>query len=319
MTSGPILGLALSSEENPPAKLVETTVDAERAGFTFAIISDHYHPWLPCQGQSPFVWTVLGAMAARTSTITLGTGVTCPIIRTHPAVIAQAAATTAALSGDRFWLGLGTGERLNEHVVGAKWPPVDVRQEMLEEAVDVIRQLWTGEEVDHHGRHFDVENARVYTLPSKPPEIMVAASGPIAASAAGRIGDGLISTSPTAEIVEKYQSATNGSGPGPRIGQLSVCWAQSEKEARSTARQWWPNAALHGPTSQELARPEDFEALSQDVTEDQVASAVVCGPDPQKYIQAVDEYAKAGFDHVYFHQIGPDQQGFIEFAKANLL
>ncbi len=316
--TGPTLGYALSSEEHAPAKLVDTAVAAERAGFTFTLVSDHYHPWVPSQGHSPFVWTILGAIASRTSTLTLGTGVTCPIIRTHPAIIAQAAATTAALSGDRFWLGLGTGERLNEHVVGAQWPPADVRQEMLEEAVDVIRELWTGEEVDHHGRHFDVENARVYTRPTQPPPIMVAASGPIAATAAGKIGDGLISTSPKPELVEKYQS-TAGRNPGPRIGQLSVCWAQSENEARATARQWWPNSALGGSASQELARPEDFEALTQNVTEDQVAESVVCGPDPQKYLAAVDEFEKAGFDHVYFHQIGPDQAGFINFAKSHLL
>jgi G6PDH family F420-dependent oxidoreductase len=318
MTAGPTLGLALSSEEHEPAKLVDTAVAAERAGFSFTLVSDHYHPWVPSQGQSPFVWTILGAMATRTSTMTLGTGVTCPIIRTHPAVIAQAAATTAALSGDRFWLGLGTGERLNEHVIGAPWPPADVRQEMLEEAVVVIRRLWTGEEVDHRGRHFTVENARLYTRPSEPPPIMVAAGGPVAAESAGRIGDGLISTAPEAELIEKYESAAE-SEPGPRIGQLSVCWAASEKEARATARQWWPNAAIHGAASQELARPEDFDDLTRDATEDQIAESVVCGPDPQKYLAAIGGFAKAGFDHVYLHQIGPDQAGFIGFAKTHLL
>jgi coenzyme F420-dependent glucose-6-phosphate dehydrogenase len=319
---GPIvtlsLGFALSSEEHSAPDLVELAVAAEEAGFEFAMISDHFHPWTPIQGQSPFVWGVLGAIAARTRRLHLGTGVTCPIIRTHPAVIAQAAATIAALLSGRFWLGLGTGERLNEHVTGAPWPPADVRTEMLEEAIGVIRQLWAGEEVDHRGRYFTVENATLFSLPETLPPILMAAGGPEAAKSAGSTGDGLIATAPDRELIEAYQVAA-GSNLGPRVGQLTVCWAQDEGDAMATAHRWWPNAALHGAVSQELARPDDYAALARGVTVDEVAKVVICGPDPGAYRSAIEEFRKAGFDHVYLHQVGPDQAGFMRFASRELL
>src|ERR687883_157173 len=184
------LGYALSSEEHTPNDLVRYARRAEEVGFAFALISDHYHPWLDQQGQSPFVWSVVGAIAHATQRLRLGTGVTCPTMRIHPAIVAQAAATAAAMMPGRFFLGVGTGENLNEHILGDRWPEADVRREMLEEAVEVIRLLWQGGQRSHHGRHYTVENARVYTLPETPPPIIVAASGPKAAELAGRIGDG---------------------------------------------------------------------------------------------------------------------------------
>src|SRR3954454_9824403 len=201
------IGYALSSEERKPHELVEQARMAESAGFEFALISDHFHPWLDEQGESPFVWSVLGAIAEATERIPFGTGVTCPTTRIHPAIIAQAAATMATLMPGRFFLGVGTGENLNEHILGDRWPSADERLEMLEEAVEVIRELWEGGLVEHHGKHYTVDRARLYSIPDEPPPIAVAAAAEGAAELAGRIGDALISTSPNEEIVKTFESA----------------------------------------------------------------------------------------------------------------
>jgi G6PDH family F420-dependent oxidoreductase len=311
------LGFSLSSEEHAPNDLVRYAQQAEQAGFGYAMISDHFHPWIDQQGHSPFVWTVIGGIAQATEKLQLGTGVTCPIIRTHPAIIAQAAATSAAMMPGRFMLGVGTGENLNEHITGQHWPPIDVRQEMLEEAVQIIRDLWRGELYSHRGKYFTVENARIYTLPQSPPPILVAASGPESAALAGRIGDGLICVSPQAELIREFERA-GGSGK-PKYGQLAVCWAESEQAARRIAHKWWPTAALRGAMTSELALPKYFEEAAQLVTEDQVAEAIVCGPDPQKHLDKINEYVQAGFDHVYIHQVGPDQEGFLNFYRREVL
>ncbi|MGH2928684.1 MAG: TIGR03557 family F420-dependent LLM class oxidoreductase, partial [Solirubrobacteraceae bacterium] len=229
----PRFGYSLSSEEHPAQALVDQAAAAERAGFEFAGISDHYHPWVDAQGQSPFVWSVLGAIAQRTERLLLLTGVTCPTVRIHPAIVAQAAATTATLLPGRFWLGVGTGENLNEHILGDRWPPTSVRREMLEEAVDVIRQLFTGRQVEHRGRHYTVENARVYSLPEQPPPILVAGAGPKSAELAGRIGDGYVGVAPKGELVEQFEQA-GGQGK-PKVGQLHVCWSEDPKRASRTA------------------------------------------------------------------------------------
>ena len=310
------VGYALSSEEHGAQALVRHAARAEEAGFTFAVISDHYHPWIDRQGQSPFVWGVLGAIAEATERIRIGTGVTCPTVRIHPAIIAQASATAAALMPGRFFLGLGTGERLNEHILGTTWPAVDVRAEMLGEAVGVIRELWQGEEMSHRGAHYTVENARIYTLPDPLPPIYLAASGPKAAAEAARVGDGLIGTAPDRSLLNAFGDA---GGSGPRIGQVTVCWGETEAEARRTAREWWPTVAIHGEASQELATPAQFEALTKSVTEEQVAELVPCGPDPDRHLAAIRKYVDAGYDHVYIHQIGPDQPGFLKFAEGELL
>jgi coenzyme F420-dependent glucose-6-phosphate dehydrogenase len=311
------IGYSLSSEEHSPNDLVHNAHLAEEAGFTFALISDHFHPWIDRQGQSPFVWNVIGAIAHATETLRLGTGVTCPTIRIHPAIIAQAAATSAAMMPGRFFLGVGTGENLNEHIFGDHWPPHDERLEMLEEAVEVIRLLWQGGEQTYRGLFYTVENARIYTLPEEPPEIIIAASGPKTAEAAGRIGDGLCSTAPEKEIVQKYEEA-GGKGK-PKYGQFTVCYAQDEQEARRTAFEWWPNAAIKGELSQELRTPKLFEQAAEMVTEDDVAEVIVCGPDPQKHIDMINKFIEAGFDHVYVHQVGPDQEGLIKFYEKEVL
>jgi coenzyme F420-dependent glucose-6-phosphate dehydrogenase len=311
------LGYALSSEEHPPNNLVRFAQQAEEAGFAFAMISDHYHPWIDRQGHSPFVWSVVGGIAQVTERLALGTGVTCPIIRLHPAIIAQAAATAAAMLPGRFMLGVGTGENLNEHILGDYWPPHDLRLAMLEEAVEVIRLLWQGGTQTHRGCFYVVENARLYTLPDELPPIIVAASGSKSAEAAGRIGDGLCSTVPQQEIVEHFEAA-GGTGK-PRYGQLTVCWARDEASARRTAHEQWPNAGLKGELSQELPTPAHFEQAAKLVREDDVAEVIVCGPDAARHIAKIQKYAEAGYDHIYVHQVGPDQEGFLQFYAKEVL
>ena len=309
------LGYTLSSEEQRPDALVELAVRAEQAGFDFCVVSDHFHPWTDQQGQSPFVWAVVGGVASRTESIQLGTGVTCPM-RVHPAIVAQASATAGCMMPGRFFLGVGTGENLNEHVLGTRWPAIAVRREMLAEAVDVIRALHDGGKVSHHGTHYTVEDARLYTLPEKKVPIMMAAAGKNAAKLAGEKGDGLIAVAPQPELVQAFVDA--GGDGRPRFGQLHVCWAESEASARRTAYQWWPNAAIRGIAS-ELRLPGDFEEVALLVSEEDVAGAVVCGPDPEPYLSAIRKYAQAGFDNVYLHQIGPDQEGFFGFVERELL
>jgi G6PDH family F420-dependent oxidoreductase len=308
-------GYALSSEEHAPNDLVRFACDAESAGFSFALISDHFHPWIDEQGSSPFVWSVIGGISQATSTLRLGTGVTCPTIRIHPAIVAHAAATCASMLPGRFFLGLGTGENLNEHVLGDKWPAPDERLALLEEAIEVIRTLWEGGYKTFRGDNYVVEGARLYTLPDEPPPIAVAAAKPLAAALAGRSGDALISVAPDEKLVGAYRDA---GGAGPRYAQITVCWAEDEAEARRTAHRIWPNAALKGDLTQELALPEHFEQAAENVTEDDVAALVVCGPDADRYAEQVREYEDAGFDHIYFHQVGPDQEGFVGFFTREL-
>jgi len=309
-------GYALSCEEHCPSELVELARKAEQAGFEFGLISDHFHPWTDAQGESPFVWTVIGGIAQATERLRLGTGVTCPMIRIHPAIIAHAAATSAAMMPGRFFLGVGTGEKLNEHVVGEGWPAPDERLEMLEEAIEVMRLLWQGGEQTHRGNYYDVEQARLYTLPEEPVELAVAAAKPNAAELAGRLGDAFINTSPDAELLEMFDSA--GKKGRPKYGQITMCWASSEEEGAKTACEIWPNAALGGDLSYELPRPAHFEQATENVTAEDIAEAIPCGPDPDRYLQDIRAYEEAGYTHIYFHQIGHDQDGFFRFWQKEL-
>jgi G6PDH family F420-dependent oxidoreductase len=311
------LGYALSSEEHSPADLVRHAQAAEASGFGFALISDHYHPWTDRQGSSPFVWSVLGAIGAQTKQLRVGTGVTCPTVRIHPAIIAHAAATTACLMPGRFFLGLGSGELLNEHVVSPIWPPPDVRLDMLTEAIEVIRMLLEGGERSHYGKFFTVHDARVYNLPDEPLPIYLAAAGKEAARLAGQTGDGMICTDPAQETVTAFESA--GGVGKPRIGQVTVCWARTEDEAVRTAHEVWPNAGMGGRFKQELPRPSHFEEVARTVRPEDVAKEVVCGPNPQPHLEMIGKYVKAGFDHVYVHQVGPDQAGFMRFYEREIM
>lgn len=309
------IGYALSSEEHTPRDLVRYAAAAEEAGMGFALISDHYHPWLDVQGQSPFVWSVIGGIAGATERLRLGTGVTCPTTRIHPAVIAQAAATSAAMMPGRFFLGVGSGENLNEHILGDPWPPVEIRLQMVEEAVELIRRLWEGGLVTHDGDYYTVHNARIYTRPDEPPPILVAASGTRSAQLAARVGDGLVSVGAAGGVVEAFEQA---GGKGPRYGQVHVCWAADEREAIRTAHRHWPNSGVPGQLTQDLPLPVHFEQAAQRVSEEELASMVVCGPDPERHLAKISEFVEAGFDHVYIHQIGPDQEGFFDFYRREL-
>jgi coenzyme F420-dependent glucose-6-phosphate dehydrogenase len=308
------LGFALSSEDHRPNELVRQAALAERAGFEFCMVSDHYHPWTDAQGESPFVWTTLGGIANATEKIRVGTGVTCPLIRIHPAIVAQAAATVAAMMPGRFFLGVGTGENLNEHVLGDRWPLPDERLEMLEEAIEVMRLLWQGGQQTHRGRHYTVDHARVYTLPEKPVEVYVAASKPNAAELAKKIGDGLISTAPDEKVVETF-----GANGKPRIGMMHCAYDTDAKKGLERAAKLWPNLALEGPLGQELATPSDFEEAAAMVDEEDVAESTPHGPDPEPYVELIGKYADAGFTHVYVHQIGDNQDEFAAFAARELM
>jgi coenzyme F420-dependent glucose-6-phosphate dehydrogenase len=311
------VGFTLSSEEHGPRELIRYGTGAEAAGFDFVMVSDHFHPWIDRQGHSPFVWAVLGGLAEATERIRVGTGVTCPIIRIHPAIVAHAAATAAVLLEGRFLFGVGSGEHLNEHVLGDRWPPVDQRLEMLEEAVEVFRLLWEGGSQSHRGRHYTVQQARIYDLPDRPPPILVAAKGERATELAGRVGDGLIGLAPDHQIIETFHGA-GGSGKAT-YAQVHVCWAEDEATARRTARAWWPNTAVPGELSVELPLPRHFEQASENVGEEDVAQSVVCGPDPQRHLESVRTYLEAGYDHVWVHQVGPDQEGALRFYQREVL
>ena len=291
------LGYFLSSEEYGVDELVEQAVLAENAGFEALWISDHFHPWNDEQGQSPFVWSVIGALSQATA-LPVTTAVTCPIMRMGPVITAQAAATSALLV-DGFRLGVGTGEALNEHIHGDRWPPADVRLEMLEEAVEVMRALWTGEEIDHHGRHYTVENARIYSLPPEPPEVYVSAFGPMAAEVAARIGDGLITTKIDDEVMSYFEKA----GKPMTVG-FKVAWAGTEDEGVKIAHRLWPSSGLPGELAQVLPTPRHFEQASQLVTEESTRKNAVCGPDVERHIQAFTPYADAGFSEVYVANMG---------------
>jgi len=308
------LGLFLSSEEWGPVDLVRQAQRGEEAGFHALWISDHYHPWIDEQGHSPFVWGTIGAIAQATN-MRVTTGVTCPTVRIHPAVIAHAAATASILLEGRFQLGVGSGEALNEHILGDRWPPAETRLEMLEEAVEVIRTLWQGGNQDHRGKHYLVENARIYDLPDEPPEILVSGFGPLATKLAARIGDGYCTTSPD-ELIELYRSE---GGKGPVQAGTKVCFDSDEAKARETAYRLWPNEHLPGELAQVLPTPAHFEQASELVTEDMVADTVPCGPDLDRHMEALQEYADAGVDELFVQQIGSNQDEFFDTWAKEVL
>jgi G6PDH family F420-dependent oxidoreductase len=310
------IGYSLASEELPPTDMVRWAKRAEEIGFRSAWLSDHFHPWIDRQGQSPFVWSVIGGIAATTE-LRAGTAVTCPLIRTHPAIVAHAAATSAAMMPGRFFLGVGSGEALNEHIFGDRWPPVDVRLEMLEEAVVVMRKLWEGGLQSHEGKHYRLENARLYTLPDSPVPVMVSGFGAKSAELAGRIGDGYIGSAPDADLLAQFDQA--GGAGKPKMAGIKVCWASDEAAARRTAHKLWPNLGLPGQLAQEIALPSHFEQAVELVEEEHVAGMVACGPDPERHIDVIRKYADAGYDAVFIHQIGPDQDGFLRFYADEVL
>ena len=309
------LGYFLSCEEYTPAQLVEQAKAAADAGFTGLWISDHFHPWNDEQGNSPFVWSVIGAVS-QVCDLPVTTAVTCPTIRTHPAIIAQAAATSAEMLGGRFILGVGSGEALNEHILGDAWPSADVRLEMLEEAVALIRELWTGKPVTSEGKHYRVDHARIYNLPETPPEIYVSGFGPKATDLAARIGDGYISTAPEGELVERFKSASGGK---PAQAGGKVAFAPTKEEGWGHAHRLWANAGLPGELAQVLPTPEHFEQASQLVTEEMTRDTVVAGNDPADHLEQIRSYADAGYDELYVANMGPHYREMIDFYGKEIL
>jgi coenzyme F420-dependent glucose-6-phosphate dehydrogenase len=299
------LGFHLSSEEHAPTDLVATARTADDLGFGSCSISDHFHPWAETQGHSPAVWPVLGAIAATTRDLEVGTLVSCPILRVHPAILAQAAATTAIMAQGRFFLGVGTGERLNEHVLGQHWPSLSVRLRMLEEAVEVMRRLWSGELISHHGEFFTVENARLYDVPGTPPPVFVAASGPESVELAGRIGDGLVALSPDPDLVGSFRRKAGGDAPV--FGMEHVCVADSTDDAVAVVERWWPHAAVPSSLNAELPLPRHFEQASQPVPREAIRDQMVLGDDVDAHLEMVSSFREAGYDRLFIHQIGPDQ------------
>jgi G6PDH family F420-dependent oxidoreductase len=311
------IGFFLSCEEYGPRELLTQARLAEQAGFQGLWISDHYHPWIDEQGESPFVWSMIGALAAATERVSVATAVTCPTVRIHPAVIAQAAATSAALLPGRFTLGVGTGEALNEHILGDPWPEADVRIEMLEEAIEIIRELWTGRQVSHRGRHYTVENARLYTLPDEPPPILVSGFGPKAVDLAARTGDGYVTTMPDGELIGQFRSG-GGAGKPVQAG-MKVCYGPDEAEQRRIAHRIWPNEGLSGELAQVLPNPAHFEQACELVTEEMIGEALPCGPDLERQVTAMREFEQAGVDELYISQIGGNIEAFFEAYARDVL
>lgn len=312
------IGYTLMCEQSPPSSLVADAGRAEQAGFGFSVISDHYFPWLDSQGHSPNAWPVLGAVAQATSTMELMTYVTAPIIRYHPAVVAQLAATTGLLSGGRFTLGVGAGENLNEHVVGRGWPPVNVRHEMLDEALYIIRELFGGQYVNFVGEHFRVDSGKLWDVGQPPPRIGVAVSGTQSVQLAAAHADVLIAVEPKAELCRTFDEF--GGAGKDRIGQVPICWDPDRDTAVRRAHDqfrwfgggWKVNAELPGPTG--------FAAASKFVRPQDVAENIPCGPDVDEHVAAIEKFVDAGFTHVAVVQIGGDtQQDFIAWAEAELL
>ena len=316
-------GYTLMTEQSGPRELVHYAAAAEEAGFDFEVCSDHYSPWLTEQGHAPYAWTVLGAVAQATSRLELMTYVTCPTMRYHPAVVAQKAATLSLLSEGRFTLGLGSGESLNEHVVGAGWPGVATRQAMLAEAVGIIRELHTGELVDHSGEFFDVESARIWDPPEQPLEIGIAVAGPRAIAELAPLADHMVAVEPSAEIVGAWNSTDGAKRVGEQargIGQVPVCWAPTEDEAKELAHEQFRWFAGGWAVNADLPTPAGFDGATQFVRPDDVASSLPCGPDLDAIVEAVSSYWKAGFTDVAIVQVGDRlQQRFLDEAARPLL
>lgn len=308
-------GNTLFSELNDPKSLVDQAVASERAGFEFLVMSDHFHPWLSSHTDSPFAWSVLGAVADRTERVHLMSYVTCPFIRYHPAIIAQAAATVQMMSDGRFTLGLGAGERLNEHVVGRGWPPVDVRHEMLTESIEAIRQLFTGEMVTYRGRHITVEDAKLFSLPGRPPPVAVAGGGPQAIELAAVVGDAFISTEPDADMVAEYR---NRAGEGARtIGQVPLSYDADPGKAMQFAHRFAFGIA-GWKVMAELPNVVNFDAAVATVRDEDLAETAGIGSDADPHIEAIMRFVEAGYDEVCVVQVGDDKEGFFRFWEDEL-
>jgi G6PDH family F420-dependent oxidoreductase len=309
------VGYKLATEGFAPKELIRQAVAAEQAGFDFVEMSDHFHPWVEAQGHSAFTWSLLPAIAMKTEKIGLVTGVTCPSMRYHPAVIAQAAATMAIISDGRFTLGVGAGERLNEHVTGEGFPGRRVRHERLREALEIIRLLWQGGYRSYAGKYLQLEDARVFDLPDEPPVIAVAASGPKSALIAAELGDGLFAVEPDAGLTGTWHDL---GGHGPAYGEMPLAWAPDEESAVQAVLEKNSFALTGWKVMAELPNPVNFEAVTANVTPDQVRDQFACGPDPKRHLRVAQQFVDAGFDHLVAMNAGPDPDGFMDFFASEL-
>ncbi len=307
-------GYFLATEEYTCEELIEQARLAEEAGFEALWVSDHFHPWNDDQGQSPFVWSVIGAIS-QVCRLPVTTAVTCPTVRIHPAVIAQAAATAAVLLEGRFTLGVGSGEALNEHILGDPWPPADIRLEMLEEAVGLIRELWQGDEVTYRGEHYSLDAARIYTLPDEPPPVFMSGFGPKATQVAARIADGYQTTKSDAELLGQFRKGNTG----PAQAGVKVCHAPTEDEGVELAHRLWGHSGLPGEVSQVLPSPQQFGELREAVDPEESRSSVACGPDPERHVEALEPYLELGFDELYVGNIGPHYRDMISHYGKEIL
>jgi len=310
------LGYKLMTETHGPRELIRNARLAEEAGFDFAAISDHYHPWLESHGHSPFAWSVLGAIASNTEKIGLATGLTCPIMRYHPAIVAQAAATIGVISGGRFTLAVGAGERLNEHVVGHGWPAVHERHAMLREAIEIIRLLWRGETCSYKGAHFHLDSARIYDLPDKPISIVMGVSEEKSLKLATEMADGIMATEAKPETVKAWKKAKGSKGP--RYAELGLAYADTEKAGLKIAHTYSRFGALGWSVLSELPSVSGFEDATRFVKPDDLKDEIPHGPDVETYVKAVKKFVDAGYDHIALMAAGPDQEKFIRFFAEEL-
>ena len=310
-------GYKLMTEEHGPKDIVANAVLAEKGGFDFVSISDHFHPWLEAQGHAPFAWSVLGAIAHATDRIAITTGLTCPIIRYHPAIIAQAAATIAVMSDNRFSLAVGAGERLNEHVTGELWPSTPIRHEMLGEAVDILRLLWSGGVHSYVGAYFDVDHAQLYDLPDQPITVTLGVSGPKSIALAAEKADGIMATSPDKDMVKSYTDQAGSSAPV--YGEVTLAWAATQEEGRKNAHERFRFSAFDWSVNSELRDVAGFEAATKYVRPEDLKETIPAGPDPEVHLAAIKKYTDAGFTHVVLACPGDDQAGFIDYVETELL
>ena len=311
------LGYTLSSEEHDPKSLLKFARAAEDAGFSFLSISDHFHPWIEDQGQSPFVWNMIGALSQVTRTAHILIGVNCPIMRYHPAIIAQAAATSQVMLEGRFLLGVGTGENLNEHVIGKGWPAYDIRLEMLKESIEIMRMLWSGKLTTYFGKFYTIDSAKIYTKPDNSIPIIFSAYGPKAAKAAGKLGDGFITTGPNKKLVSQFEKLAGKNKP--KFAQVSVCYDRDPEKAKKIMAKIWPTSAMPKPLNTELKLPQHYKNTASLITPDKASEKAPLGPDIEGILKSIQTYQDAGFDHIYIHNIGPNQLGFIKFAEKEIL
>lgn len=312
------VGYAVMCEQFAPNDLIDYSKAAEDNGFTSLMVSDHFHPWVPSQGQSPFAWSLMGALGVATK-LPFGTGVTPPGFRYHPAILAQAAATLEAMFPGRFYLGLGAGEALNEHITGEKWPEAVTRLEMLGEGIEIIRKLFTGKVVKHRGTFFNLESAKLYTMPAAPPPIYVATSGPVNAERTGRTCDGIITVGAADDkiimLLDRFEKGAYDAGKNPRnmprILQLHVSWAESDEIATENAVKHWPNGGMNFPKA-DIRNPEDFEAMQKLVRPENFKGRVLMSADLDVHRAHLQHFIDLGFTELYMHNVGLNQIEFIE-------